>query len=76
MMPKKVIEKTSGMSKRDDPRSHCPAPVPSAKSEMTLQKVGKRGGKGGPYMDARRVQPKAAQDGPFEVTMAGRGKKK
>lgn len=74
MLKSKDIGKSSGMSKLDDARKHCPAPIKGGPDQQTMQKVGKRGGKGGPYLNARSVQPKAAPGGKYQTTMTGKKK--
>lgn len=71
-----MIPNTSGMSKMMDPRKSCPPPIKGGKDETAMQKVGKRSGKGGPYKNAKSVQPKPMMDGKYEATMMGKGQKR
>lgn len=78
MLKGKSIGKPSGMSKLSDARKRQAPPIQGGKVETTLQKVSGAGRSklGAPTKNARKVQPAAAKEAPYEATMMGKGKKR
>lgn len=79
-MPKlsapKAIQNSSGMSRLEDARKKCPAPISGGPTQHTLQKVSGAGRSksGAPTKNARKVQPKPKGDSGFTSTMIGKKK--
>lgn len=73
-----MIGNNSGMSKLEDARKKCPAPIKGGRDEQTMQAVSGAGKSkpGAPTKNARKVQPKAVPGSGFESTMIGKKGKK